>query len=1312
MTTAIRLLYVDDEPGLLDIGKLFLEKGGEFAVDTLTSAKKALEQLNIKRYDAIISDYKMPDMDGLEFLKQVRIFHGQIPFILFTGRGREEVVILALNNGADFYLQKGGEPKPQFAELSHKIRQAVNQKRSEEALRESELFLKETQQIARLGGWKANPHTDYLVWTDGIYDIIEAPRDFHPMLTEGMKYYAPEDIPVIREKVATCLATGEPFAVEAQIITETGKKLWTEVRGLAPVIEGARSYVVGTLQDITERKKAAEELQASYEQISAAEEELRGQFDMLFKSEKDLRESEARYRLISENTADVIWTLDCKTGMFSYVSPSVQKLRGYTPDEVMDQTMAEALTPDSLDAVNRLMQEGISKRKPGDTSRQTTTTLVDQQCKDGSVVSTEVVSTMVFDELGHPVEIIGISRDITERKRADEALKHQSATLSILNGIISTANKADNLPQLLSSILEESLHLLDFDAGGIYLVDCSTRTANVVHSKNLPDEFLAEIQPLPIDKKPYDTLFIKNEPIISENYVQIAPSRSKKYGFVSMASIPLLSKGVAIGALNLASKRRQVISEEEKQTLIAISQELGSTIERMAAEEDVKKAVKNLETLFNSIDEMVFVLDMQGQILVVNDTVQKRLLYTTEELSHTNVLLLHVPERRDEALHIVEGMIAGTIDSCPVPVIAKDGTRIEVETKVTRGWWNGKEVLIGVSRDVSERKQVESALRESEEKFRATLEQSMDGILITDGDFNIIEWNATQTAIYGYTREEMLGRPLWEFQFATLPEEKKSPVVFEDMKQRLLGMHTSSDIARMHSLHDFEVQCKDGQHKTVQISSFPIVFRNSMIFGSFSRDITSRKRAEEALQESEEKFRLIVENSHDIIYTLTAEGKFIFVSPVWTALLGHPVTEVTGHSFQQFVHPDDLPGCMVFLQSVITKGQRQKGVEYRVQHKDGTWYWHTSSAVPFKDESGTIAGFYGIARDITDRKRAEEALRGSEEKLSLFMRYCPNPVYIKDEDTRAVILSHHFEKMLGKPLSQLLGKTGEELWPPELAAEMRADDEKVMKEACIIEREENFEGRNFFSVKFPIPIPNRPTILGGYTIDITDSKRVEEALNKANRKLTLLSSITRHDINNQLMVLVGYLGLMEKKQTDASFNEYLLKASNAAQRISSMIQFTREYENIGINAPVWQDIWTLVDTTAKQAPLGHIIIKNDLFAGTEVFADPLIVKVFYNLMDNAVRYGKKITYIWFSVDERDGDQIIVCEDDGVGIPAEEKERIFTRGFGKNTGLGLALSREILDITGITLSETGEPGKGARFEMTVPKGMWRITGNDA
>ena len=158
-----------------------------------------------------------------------------------------------------------------------------------------------------------------------------------------------------------------------------------------------------------------------------------------------------------------------------------------------------------------------------------------------------------------------------------------------------------------------------------------------------------------------------------------------------------------------------------------------------------------------------------------------------------------------------------------------------------------------------------------------------------------------------------------------------------------------------------------------------------------------------------------------------------------------------------------------------------------------------------------------------------------------------------------------------------------------------------------------------------------------------------------------------------------------------------------------MIKFTEKYEQIGVNAPVWQDCRTLIDTAAKQAPIGKVTVENNLLPGTEVFADPLIVKVFYNLMDNAVRYGGKITTIQFSAEGRGDDKVIVCEDDGIGILAEEKEKIFNPGFGKNTGLGLALSREVFNLTGITIVETGEPGKGARFEITVPKGTWRFAG---
>ena len=211
--------------------------------------------------------------------------------------------------------------------------------------------------------------------------------------------------------------------------------------------------------------------------------------------------------------------------------------------------------------------------------------------------------------------------------------------------------------------------------------------------------------------------------------------------------------------------------------------------------------------------------------------------------------------------------------------------------------------------------------------------------------------------------------------------------------------------------------------------------------------------------------------------------------------------------------------------------------------------------------------------------------------------------------------------------------------------------------------------------------------------DITERMRAEEALRQANRKLNLLSGITRHDLKNQILTLNGFLEISKKYPGDAAkMSEFIEKERKVVKTMERQIAFTKEYEAIGVNAPVWQDCRTLIETAAKQVLTGTITVKNDMPAGSEVFADPLIVKVCYNLMDNAVRHGGKITTIRFFGEERDGDHIVVCEDDGAGIPAEEKEQIFERGFGKNTGMGLFLSAEILSITGITIRETVNRGK--------------------
>lgn len=224
--------------------------------------------------------------------------------------------------------------------------------------------------------------------------------------------------------------------------------------------------------------------------------------------------------------------------------------------------------------------------------------------------------------------------------------------------------------------------------------------------------------------------------------------------------------------------------------------------------------------------------------------------------------------------------------------------------------------------------------------------------------------------------------------------------------------------------------------------------------------------------------------------------------------------------------------------------------------------------------------------------------------------------------------------------------------------------------------------------------------------DIAERKKVEASLAMANQKLNLLSQITRHDISNRVFALLVDIDLVKEYAKDVRLKDALEKLELISISIQDQITFTKDYQEIGARAPAWQAVAPMVKHAAEQLDLQGVEIDVHL-GNTEIFADSMIKKVFYNLIDNALRHGDHVTRIVFSSRETADGLLIICEDTGIGIPSQDKTQIFNKGFGRDSGLGLFLIREILSITGITIRETGDYGNGARFEMLIPKGDYRL-----
>lgn len=582
------------------------------------------------------------------------------------------------------------------------------------------------------------------------------------------------------------------------------------------------------------------------------------------------------------------------------------------------------------------------------------------------------------------------------------------------------------------------------------------------------------------------------------------------------------------------------------------------------AEEAVRQNEANLSTLFNSIPDLIFILDENGIIIDINAQVTERLNYRREELIGKPIVMVHPTLCEQKVKTIISDFSKRESIAHTIPLEDRYGKILYAESRGLWGTWNGKQVIFGITRDITD-------LKRSEEKFYSAFNISpvLKGLSRAD-DGRFIEVNDVFLNTLGFTREEVIGKT-----------SKELNLFFDYADRRKILPDSKKD---NHRSVEVEIRRKDGSKVFGLFYSDYLQLQEEKLLVVAMVDITDRKQAEIALKESEERYRRIFYNNHSVMMIIDPETAGII------------------------------------------------------------------------DANPAAAVYYGYSRQELAQMYITEINCLTRDELFNEMERA------KAEERNVFVLRHRLA-----------------------SGEIR--DVEVHSGPIVI------QGRK---------------LLYSIIHDITEKKQIEDALHTANKKLNLLSDLTRHDILNVLTALTGYLEFAGTETSIQDTRLFVEKAQEAAHSIRKHIEFTRDYQDLGTKEPKWQNVREIIKNSAALVGSGAVSIDDTTPERFRILADPLLVKVIYNLIENAIRHGEQVTQISFSLSADENNECtLVIEDDGIGIPSSMKEKIFRKEFGKNTGFGLFLAREILSLTGISIRETGTEGKGARFEIMIPSGVYSL-----
>jgi PAS domain S-box-containing protein len=1392
------ILYVDDEPGLLEVGKLFLEQGGQFSVETITSATEALKALRSGHYDAIISDYQMPGMDGIEFLKKVRYSGNTIPFIIFTGRGREEIVIQALNEGADFYLQKGGEPVSQFTELAHKVRQAVQQRMAEASIRDHER--RETDIINFLpdATFAIDTHGVVIAWNRAMEMMTGVMSS--EMLGRGDYEYA---IPFYHERrpllIDLVLRDDPDTGARYPYIKHDGKTFFSEIT--IPHFHGGRGAALWF---------TASPLYDTMGNVVGAIESIR-EITEWKQAEEALNESERRFRELADMLPQAVYEADAK-GVLTYANRIAFELFGYTYDEVRQGlNVMQMIEPGDRERAASAIRAMLDRK--GRTERDT----AEYQAirKDGRVFPVAIYSSPI---LLHDVVtgFRGIIVDITDRRLAEDTIRESEQKYRTVFETTGTATVLVENDGTISLANSEFMRLSGYQK-------------DEIENRKKWTEFVVQED---LDRMLMQHRLRRQDHIHALTHYEFRfRTRSGEIRdiYLTIDVIPNTTKSVA-SLLDITKRKR--------------------------AEDRLVAANQEYTNLLDQIQDVYYRSDTEGRLIKASRSWATLLGYDNlSECLGRNIaddFYLNPVERK---LFLEAINHDGKVTDYEVTLKKKDGTPVLVSTSShVNVDATGKVLGIeGTFRDISERKRQDHILRIQRDLglalqvthgmtetldicLKAAIEISgldSGGIYLVDGGSGALDLIVSQNLGGDFVRTVsyypadstngqivMAGKPVYTRLSLT--------GLVNTAIQKQEGLRASAIIPIVYKKR--VIACLNMASHT--LDEIPVSARIALeTIATQIGTAVERIRADEALAESEQRYRNIVEDQTEFICRFLSDGTHIFVNDAYCRYFGLKRDEILGHRFRPDIPPEDRERMKRFFKS-LTPEHSVDIIEHRIIMPDGSIRWQRWSDRAIFDDSGAITEYQSVGRDTTDKQEAEDALRRSEgqfrilaglldlipasvtvhdldgrflyanEKTFEYHGYTPGEFYkinlhkldvpeseqlIKEHfrqlkvagelsfeaghfrkdgtilpllitvknaewDGRPVILSvatditehkkteaalqqsearyrtlltsvnegiwvidsegcttyvnqkmaemlgYTVEEMTGSPMYRFMDEKGREIAARNYPAYRKGIKEQVEFEfvkkdgtliTALVNNTSLFDSSGRFS-----------GAMAAIT-DITERKRAEQVIREANRKISLLTSVTRHDVINKVSALRGFASVAMTKRPDPLIAGLLQKIDSAASSIAQQIEFTRSYQELNMKTPDWHRISEIINKQETDS------ISLSCTCDAEVFADPMIEQVFFNLIDNAIRHGEKVTAITVSCQPGpDNSLVITVEDNGCGVAPDQKELIFEKGYGKHTGFGLFLAREVLAITGITIRETGLSGEGARFEIAVPKGMYR------